>query len=225
VSGSIVHDVILPVLNEREALPGVLASLPQGYRAIVVDNGSDDGSGDLARRLGATVVHEPQRGFGAACWAGLQAATSDVVCFMDCDGSLDGRHLTRVTGPITGFEARLVLGRRLAAPGAWPGHARLANRLLAGHLRWAWGLQVRDLGPMRAAPRAALLDLGLIDRRFGWPLEMVAKAAVAGWSIIEVDVPYAPRKGRSKVTGTARGTARTVRDMRRVFHEMNRAQP
>lgn len=218
MSDTPVYDVILPVLNEREALPRVLESLPAGYRPIVVDNGSTDGSGDLARDWGATVVRAEQRGFGAACWAGLQAATADLVCFMDCDGSLDGRHLPLVTGPIAGPDAKLVLGRRRPQAGAWPVHARMANRVLAGHLRRAWGVPLRDLGPMRAAPRVGLLELGLVDRRFGWPLEMVAKAAAAGWEIVEVDVPYAPRQGRSKVTGTLRGTARTVKDMHRVLH-------
>ncbi|HWE65387.1 MAG TPA: glycosyltransferase family 2 protein [Acidimicrobiales bacterium] len=219
------YDVILPVLNESEALPRVLASLPDGYHPIVVDNGSTDGSGDLACDLGATVVREEQRGFGAACWAGLQAANSEVVCFMDCDGSLDGHHLPLVTAPIAMGEPKLVLGRRRPQAGAWPVHARLANRVLAGHLRRAWGVQARDLGPMRAAPRAGLLDLGLRDRRFGWPLEMVAKAAAAGWQILEVDVPYSPRQGRSKVTGTVKGTARTVKDMGRVLHAMRQVSP
>ncbi len=220
-----VHDVILPVLNERDALPAVLSSLPPGYRPIVVDNGSTDGSGDRARALGATVVEEERKGFGAACWAGLLAARSEVVCFMDCDGSLDGRHLPLVTGPIADGRAGLVLGRRRAQAGAWPPHARLANRLLAGRVRRAWGVPLHDLGPMRAAPRTGLLELGLVDRRFGWPLEMVARAAAAGWGIVEVDVPYSPRVGRSKVTGTVRGTARTVSDMRRVLHTMGELAP
>lgn len=229
MSAAPVFDVILPVLNERAALPLLLASLLDGYRPIVVDNGSTDGSGDLARDLGATVVREEQRGFGAACWAGLQAATSEVVCFMDCDGSLAGGHLPLVTAPITdslaGGRPKLVLGRRRAQAGAWPVHARLANRVLARHMRRAWGLPVRDLGPMRAAPRDGLLELGLVDRRFGWPLEMVAKAAAAGWEVVEVDVPYAPRQGRSKVTGTVRGTARTITDMRRVLRAMEEVLP
>ncbi len=211
------YDVILPVLDEREAIPGVLASLPAGYRPIVVDNGSTDGSGELASGLGATVVVEPRRGFGAACWAGLQAATSDVVCFMDCDGSLSGRDLPLVTGPIEGGRPTLVMGRRRPDAGAWPIHARLANRVLAARVRRSFGVAVHDLGPMRAAPRSALIGLGITDRRFGWPLEMVARAATAGWEIVEVDVPYSPRQGRSKVTGTLTGTVRTVRDMSRIL--------
>jgi glycosyltransferase involved in cell wall biosynthesis len=207
-------DVVLPVLDERAALPRVLAGLPPGHRAIVVDNGSGDGSGDLARSLGATVVDEPRRGFGAACFAGLQAATAPVVAFCDADGSFDLAQLPLVTGPVMAGTADLVLGaRRTTERGAWPVHARLANRALALELRRRTGLRLTDLGPMRAAPRAALLDLGLVDRRSGWPLEMVLKAVAAGWRLHEVEVRYAPRIGRSKVTGTVRGTARAVKDM------------
>jgi glycosyltransferase involved in cell wall biosynthesis len=213
-----VVDVILPVLDERAALPGVLAAFPEGFRPIVADNGSTDGSGDLARELGATVVVEPRRGFGAACWAGLAAATADVVCFMDCDGSLDPGDLPRVAGPVQRDEADLVLGaRRLTTRGAMPVHARLANRVIAHQLRRRTGAPVTDLGPMRAARREALLALGMEDRRFGWPLEMVLRAGHAGWRIAEVEVPYAPRAGRSKVTGTVRGTARAVKDMRAIL--------
>lgn len=207
-------DVVLPVLDERDALPRVLAGLPPGHRAIVVDNGSRDGSGEVARALGATVVDEPRRGFGSACFAGLLAATAPVVAFCDADGSFDLEQLPLVTGPVVAGQADLVLGaRRTTERGAWPAHARLANRALALELRRRTGLRLTDLGPMRAAPREALLDLGLVDRRSGWPLEMVLKAVAAGWRLQEVEVRYAPRIGRSKVTGTVRGTARAVKDM------------
>ncbi|MBA3306954.1 MAG: glycosyltransferase family 2 protein [Thermoleophilaceae bacterium] len=205
--------VILPVLDEAEALPWVLGRIPRSYTPIVVDNGSTDGSGTLAADLGARVVHEPRRGFGAACFAGLLAADTDVVCFMDCDGSLDPRELPLVAGPVHSGQADLMLGARRAEPGSFPIHARAANRLLALELRRRSGLALRDLGPMRAARRQALLDLGLRDRRFGWPLEMVLVAAAAGWKIDEIGVTYRARSGRSKITGTFRGTARTVRDM------------
>ncbi len=207
-------DVILPVLNEAESLPWVLGRMPPGYRPIVVDNGSTDGSGEVAGRLGATVVTEPRPGFGSACWAGLTAAGAEVVCFMDCDGSLDPADLPSVAQPVAGGEADLVLGARRAGAGAWPLHSRLANRVLAAELNRRTGAGLTDLGPMRAAGRAPLLDLGLVDRRFGWPLEMVLRAAAAGWRIHEVPIPYAARRaGRSKVTGTLKGTLRTVRDM------------
>lgn len=212
-------DVVLPVLDEIGAIGAVLAAMPPGYRPIVVDNGSTDGSGDAARAAGALVVDEPQRGFGAACWAGLLAATDDVVCFMDCDGSLDPADLPSVAGPVIAGAADLVLGARAAERGAWPPHARLANRYLARRVRRATGLELHDLGPMRAARRQDLLDLGLVDRRFGWPLEMVLRAAGAGWRVEEVSVPYRPREGRSKVTGTVRGTARAISDMSAILRD------
>jgi glycosyltransferase involved in cell wall biosynthesis len=212
-----VVDVILPVLDERAALPGVLASIPRGYRAIVVDNGSTDGSGELAASLGALVLLEPQRGFGAACFAGLVAAEAEVVCFMDCDGSLDGADLPRVAAPVLDGRVDLMMGRRQAAKGAWPIHARVANLALGAALRARHQVRVRDIGPMRAARRQALLELGIVDRRFGWPLEMVVRAADHGWRIAEVDVLYHPRQGRSKVTGTLKGTLTTVRDMAAVL--------
>jgi glycosyltransferase involved in cell wall biosynthesis len=212
-----VIDVILPVLNEAEALPWVLGRMPDGYSPLVADNGSTDGSGELARRLGACVVVEPRPGFGAACFAGLEVATADIVCFMDCDGSLDPRQLPRVAAPVLAGDADLVLGERRPVPGAWPLHARLFNRLLACELRRRTGLRLRDLGPMRAARREGLLALELLDRRFGWPLEMVLRAHASGWRIHEVPVDYLARSGRSKVTGTARGTARAVADMGRLL--------
>lgn len=210
-------DVVLPVLDEREALPWVLGRMPPGYRPIVADNGSTDGSGELAARLGATVVREERPGFGAACHAGLLAATDDVVCFMDCDASLDPLELPLVAGAVLEGAADLVLGARRAQPGAWPAHARLANRVIGLEVRRRTGLDVTDIGPMRAARREALVGLGVEDRRFGWPLEMVLRAARAGWEVREVPVTYRPRTGRSKVTGTVRGTARTIRDMAGVL--------
>lgn len=219
-SGRIV-DVVLPVLDEAAALPWVLGRMPPGHRAIVVDNGSTDGSGGLARDLGALVVTEPRRGFGAACAAGLAAASAPVVAFCDADASLDPRDLPAVSGPVLDGTADLVLGaRQPAGRGAWPLHARMANHLIARRLRRVTGAPLHDLGPMRAAPRVDLLDLGIDDRRFGWPLEMVLRAAAAGWRIVEAPVGYAPRVGRSKVTGTLRGTVRAARDMRRVLREV-----
>ena len=206
-------DVVLPVLDEAEALPWVIARMPAGFRALVADNGSTDGSGDLAASLGARVVCEPHRGFGAACFAGLQAAQSELVCFMDCDGSLDPAELPALVAPLLAQRADLVLGARDAEPGAFPAHARLANRALAWELRRRSGIRLSDLGPMRAARRAPLLALGIEDRRFGWPLEMVLRAVAADWRIEEIEVAYRPRTGRSKVTGTVRGTARAMRDM------------
>jgi dTDP-L-rhamnose 4-epimerase len=212
-----VIDVILPALDEAAALPLVLPRVPPGYRAIVVDNGSTDDTAGVAAELGATVVWEPRRGFGAACFAGLCAASTDVVCFLDADGSLDPARLPLVADPVANGRAELVLAARHAAPGAWPLHARVANRWLALELRRRTGVRLHDLGPMRAAPRSALLDLGIADRRSGWPLEMVLRAAAAGWRIEETRADYRPRVGRSKVTGTIRGTWAAVRDMAAVL--------
>jgi glycosyltransferase involved in cell wall biosynthesis len=211
-------DVVLPVLDEREALPWVLERMPAGYNPVVVDNGSTDGSGALAAELGARVVREPRPGFGAACFAGLTAASGAVVCFMDCDASFDPRELPRVAEPVAAGVADLVLGARRPVPGAsWPLHARAANAVLAFELRRRTGYRLTDLGPMRAARRDALLGLDVRDRRFGWPLEMVLRASRAGWELEEVPVSYLARQGRSKITGTARGTVRAVKDMARVL--------
>jgi glycosyltransferase involved in cell wall biosynthesis len=217
LEGSAAIDVVLPVLDEATAIPGVLAAFPPGYRPIVVDNGSTDGSAAIAREHGALVVAEPQPGFGAACFAGLSAASSEVVCFMDCDGSLDPRELPLVAGPVVAGDADLVMGSRSAEPGAWPLHARIANRALSLMVRRR-SIRVTDIGPMRAAGREPLLALGLRDRRFGWPLEMVLRAGDAGWRIEEVPVTYRRRDGgRSKVTGTLRGTLRTIGDMSKAM--------
>jgi glycosyltransferase involved in cell wall biosynthesis len=211
-------DVILPCLNEAEALPWVLSRMPAGFHPIVADNGSTDASASIAVEHGATVVRVPQRGFGAACHAGLVAATSDIICFMDADASLNPLDLPQVADPVRLGSADLVLGRRMTRSlSSWPVHARVANKVLAVELRRRTGVRLRDLGPMRCARRAQLLGLGLSDRRFGYPLEMVMAAANADWRIDEVDIPYLPRSGRSKVTGTVSGTVRTVRDMRRVL--------
>jgi glycosyltransferase involved in cell wall biosynthesis len=210
-------DVILPVLNEAGALPWVLERMPPGFVPIVVDNGSTDGSASIASDLGARVVHEPVPGFGAACFAGLSSATEDLVCFMDCDASLDPRDLALVADPVLAGYADLMLGSRAAEPGAWPLHARIGNRAIAWEVRRRTGMALSDLGPMRAAWREPLLDLGIRDRRSGWPFEMVMRAADAGWLVRDIRVPYLPRVGRSKVTGTVSGTARAFGDMVKVL--------
>jgi len=136
------------------------------------------------------------------------------VCFMDCDGSLDPSQLTALATMVIEGRADLVLGARVPEPGAWPVHARVANRYLAWRLRRRFGWSVTDLGPMRSGGREALLGLRLADRRSGWPLEMVVRAGQAGWRVAEVPVPYGVRSGRSKVTGTVAGTAQAISDMR-----------
>lgn len=216
-------DVVLPCLNEAGALPWLLGRLPEGYRAIVVDNGSTDGSAEIALAAGATVVHEARRGFGAAAHAGLLHASAPVVAFCDADASMDPRDLPLVADPVAAGDADLVLGRRRpTTAGSWPLHARIANTTLSWRLRRITGVNIYDLGPMRAARREDLLSLDLQDRRSGYPLEVFLKAAAAGWRIREVDTPYAPRVGRSKVTGTVRGTLTAIGDMSRLLKEAGR---
>lgn len=216
-----VVDVVLPCLNEAPALPQVLTTLPQGYRAIVVDNGSTDDSAAVAREWGALVVHESRRGFGAAAHAGLMAATADVVAFCDADASLDLGELPSLVALIHNDSADLVLGRRVPTESsAWPWHARWGNAYLSRRAGRAAGVPLHDIGPMRAAGREQLLSLDLQDRRSGYPLEMVLRSAHRGWRIEEIPVSYRPRIGRSKVTGTVRGTLTAVGDMSRILAEV-----
>lgn len=215
-------DVVLPCLDEAPALPWLLARMPSGYRPIVADNGSTDGSPEVAEAHGARVVRVAQRGYGAAVHAGLLAAdpADGVVCVLDADGSFDPAQLPLVADPVRDGHADLAVGRRRPTTrGAWPAHARMANALLARRVRATTGLPVHDIAPMRAARRDALLALDVRDRRFGYPLELLVAAGRARWRVAEVDVAYSPRAAgtRSKVTGTLRGTVRAVRDMSAVL--------
>ena len=215
-------DVVLPCRDEAAALPGLLTRMPAGYRPIVVDNGSTDGSAAVARAHGAEVISVAEPGYGAAVHAGVVAADPDdgVVCVLDADGSFDPAQLPRLAGLVLAGEARLATGRRRpVARGVWPAHARVANAVLAHRLRRTTGLPVHDIGPIRAVRRDDLLALGLRDRRFGYPLELLIAAGRAGWRVVEVDVDYHPRAAgtRSKVTGTVAGTARAIRDMSAVL--------
>ncbi|USX52931.1 glycosyltransferase family 2 protein [Lentzea sp. HUAS12] len=210
-------DVVLPCLDEAAALPAVLASLPPGHRAIVVDNGSSDGSPEVAAACGALVVHESRRGYGAAVHTGLLAATSDLVAFADADGSLDLAELPAMAELLA--DADLVVGRRRpVSAAAWPWHARAGNAVIASLLRRR-GLEVHDIAPLRVCRREALLALDVRDRAFGYPLELLVRAASAGWRVREVDVAYRPRAAgtKSKVSGSVRGTLRAARDMAGVL--------
>ena len=210
---------MLPCLNEAAALPGVLAAFPPGFRALVVDNGSQDGSPAIAAAHGARVLAEPSPGYGAAVHTGILAATSAVVCVLDADGSLDPAELPRIAAPVLDGTADLAVGRRVpVGAGAWPWHARAGNAVLAALLRRR-GMAVRDIAPIRAFRREALLELDIHDRRFGYPLELLIRAASAEWRVVEFDVAYRPRTAgtKSKVSGSVRGTARAIRDMAGVL--------
>jgi len=216
-------DVVFPCLNEAGALPWVLSRLPAGYQAIVVDNGSTDGSAEVALAHGARVVHETRRGFGAAAHAGLLASTAPITAFCDADASMDPQFLALLVDPVEAGTDDLMLGRRRpTSAGSWPVHARIANTTLSWRLRRITGVNIHDLGPMRAARREALLSLNLQDRRSGYPLEMFLRAAEAGWRIREVDTSYAPRVGKSKVTGTVRGTVTAISDMSKLLRAVRR---
>jgi glycosyltransferase involved in cell wall biosynthesis len=211
--------VILPALNEAAALPTALVSFPPEADLLVVDNGSTDQTAAVAAAHGAQVVHEPRRGFGAACWTGVQAATGEVLVFADADGSFDGADLPAVARPVLAGEADLVVGSRMAHrdPGAMSALAVLENRLLALVCRVLFGVPVSDLGPFRAIRRDRLLALGMTDRGSGWPLEMIGRAGAVGLRVAEVPVRYRPRAGgRSKVSGSVRGTVRAVTAMAAV---------
>jgi glycosyltransferase involved in cell wall biosynthesis len=212
--GSVVH-VILPALDEEQALPQVLRALPAWARAIVVDNGSQDGTAHVAREAGARVVHEPRRGYGAACLAGIAAlppaVAKEIVVFLDADGSDDPRVLAELIEPLRSGRADLVIGSRELGKreaGALPGHARAGNALAVFLIRLLTGVRYTDLGPFRAIRRDVLESLGMRDRDYGWTVEMQMRAARRGVRIEEVAVPYRRRIGRSKISGTVWGSLR-----------------
>jgi glycosyltransferase involved in cell wall biosynthesis len=214
-----VIDVVLPCLDEAAALPLVLRALPPGYRAIVVDNGSTDGSPGVAASLGATVVYEQRKGYGAAVHTGLEHATSELVAFLDADASLAPEELPRLVAAVASGEADMAVGKRIPAErGVWPWHARAGNAVLAALLRRR-GLPVSDIAPMRVARRTDLLALGVRDRAFGYPLELLLRAAENRWRVVEFDIGYHPRAAgtKSKVSGSVKGTFRAVRDMAGVL--------
>jgi glycosyltransferase involved in cell wall biosynthesis len=212
--------IYIPNFNGARWLPRTLQSLraqTERLEVVVVDNGSTDGSPDLARDLGALVVDCTRRGYGAACHAGLEAATAEYVAFCDCDASLDPGHAMDMV-QLLRDGADLVVGRRRPVNRkAWSTHARVANIELARRVRRRTGLTLRDIGPLRVARREPLFALPIADRRSGYPVETVLRAAQAGWTVVQTDVPYTPRSGRSKVTGTLRGTVQAVRDMSAVL--------
>ena len=212
--------LILPCLDEAPALRTVLPRVPAGIQVLVVDNGSTDGTADVARSLGARVVQELRRGYGAAVHAGIEASETELVAVMDGDGSFHAPDLLPLIDDVARGRATMAVGRRRPVRrGIWPWHARLGNRLVIGILRSRTGFRLHDIAPARVCRREDLLALGVEDRRFGYPLELMSRAASAGWRIVEHDLPYHPRaRGtRSKVSGSVRGTVRTARDFLAVL--------
>ncbi|MGB8890048.1 MAG: glycosyltransferase family 2 protein [Candidatus Korobacteraceae bacterium] len=205
--------VVIPTHNEAQSIGRVLADLPAGMVAevLVVDSNSTDGTPEIAASMGARVIHEPRRGYGRACLTGLAGASSpDVVVFLDGDYSDRPAELPILLAPITDGRADITLGSRLgkqSIPGALPWHAAFGNRLAAGLIRVLYGLRISDLGPFRAGRADVLRQLQLEEATYGWAVEMILKGTLQGYRIVEVPVSYHPRIGKSKISGTLRGTA------------------
>jgi glycosyltransferase involved in cell wall biosynthesis len=215
-----VCDLILPCRDEAAALERLLPTVPSEFAVVVVDNGSTDGTAEVALRCGARVVREPRPGYGAAVHAGLLASSRPLVAFLDGDDSLDPVDLLPLLTDVRTGHADLAVGRRRpVARGIWPWHARAGNAAVLWWLRGRLGLDVHDIAAARVCRRRELLDLDVRDRRFGYPVELLQKAAQAGWRLSEHDVRYRPRAAgtRSKVSGSVLGTVRTARDFWRVL--------
>jgi glycosyltransferase involved in cell wall biosynthesis len=209
--------ILIPALNEQESLPLVLRALPtrDGLEVVVCDNGSSDDTPELARAWGATVVHEPQRGYGRACLRAMEelhrrgASDSDLVCFLDADFSDDPSQLDEILAPLERDEADLVIGSRVLGEreaGALLPQARWGNWLATRMIRSITGVRFTDLGPFRALRWGGLRSLNMQDEAFGWTVEMQLRAAASGLRCAEVPVRYRCRIGKSKITGTVRGT-------------------
>jgi len=204
--------VIIPTHNEAQAIERVLADLPPDLttEVIVVDSNSNDGTPEIAARMGARVVHEPRRGYGRACLTGLATANSpDVVVFLDGDYSERPSELPILLAPITQGRADITLGSRLherRSAAALPWHQVFGNRLAAGLIRLFYGLDINDLGPFRAGRAEVLRALALEETTYGWAVEMILKCALAGYHVVEVPVSSYPRIGESKISGTLKGT-------------------
>ena len=204
--------VIIPTHNEAQAIERVLADIPADLttEVIVVDSNSNDGTPEIAARMGARVVHEPCRGYGRACLTGLATADSpDVVVFLDGDYSDRPSELPILLAPITDGRADITLGSRLQqrrSAGALPWHQVFGNRFAASLIRLLYGLEISDLGPFRAGRADVFRALALEETTYGWAVEMILKGALAGFRVVEVPVSYYPRIGKSKISGTLKGT-------------------
>ena len=204
--------VIIPTRNEASAIRRVLADLPADLvtEVLVVDSNSTDGTPEIAAKMGARVVHEPHGGYGRACLKGLAIADApDVVVFLDGDYSDRPAELPLLLAPIAEGRADITLGSRLGKQrivGALPWHAVFGNWLAASLIKLLYGVRISDLGPFRAARAVVLRELALEEATYGWAVEMILKGALEGFRIVEVPVSYYPRIGKSKISGTVRGT-------------------
>jgi glycosyltransferase involved in cell wall biosynthesis len=204
--------VIIPTRNEASGLAHVLADLPAGLvdEVLVVDSDSTDGTPEVAARMGARVIPEPRHGYGRACLTGIAHASSpDVIVFLDGDNSDRPAELPRLLAPIAEGRADITIGSRLAGPrerGAMAWHVAFGNRAAAFLIDTLFGQRITDLGPFRAARADVLRQLALEETTYGWAVEMILKGALHGFRVVEVPVSYYPRIGRSKISGTVRGT-------------------
>lgn len=208
---------VLPALDEADALPRALDGAPPWLQVVVVDNASTDGTAAVARDLGARVVHEPFRGYGAAVQRGLAAADgARYVVILDADATFDWADLDRLLAPLRADAADVVFGRRVPArrePGAMPWHVVVANAALARLCGWLAGTTLHDIGPFKALRGDVVATIAARDRTYGWPLEFALRAAHAGLRIREVPVAYRVRAGVSKVTGRPWPTVKTAAKM------------
>ena len=211
--------IIIPALNEEDALQGLLHEIPQDAARwiIVVDNGSSDRTAEVARANGALVVNEPVRGYGRACYKGLLTATelgADILVYIDGDGSDDPADVAMMLDPVRSGAADFVIGSRMtdrAERRAIPPQALLGNWLVSRMIHMLYGIPLHDIGSFRVIRHSALTNLHMSEMTFGWPVEMLVKAAKARYRIVELPIHYRKRShGHSKVAGTFIGSVRAA---------------
>ena len=220
--------IIIPAINEEESIAYVLNRIPESFKddVIVVDGGSKDNTVKIALSLGARVITENRRGYGYACYAGVLAAKHELLIFLDADGADDPTLIDPLIKPFDNPETTMVLGSRLAGEmdkGAMPWHQKFGNQLSAWLIRRLYGFPATDLSPFRAVKRQALLNLDMHEMTFGWPTEMMTKAFIRGWKVVEIPVSYHQRYGgKSKISGTIKGTVLATYHILRLILNIRR---